>query len=93
MSLGMLQGSNKGATRNVRRLHARLAFEEAIVHGHTLCVYGAQIYVYEQAHQVALCRFLEGGQRRGLEPDVHFHIARDLSDQALEGQLADEKVR
>jgi hypothetical protein len=58
--------------------------------GHTLGVDGAQVRVLEQAHQVRLSSLLECEHGRRLEPQVGLEVLRNLTDQTLEGQLADE---
>jgi hypothetical protein len=55
-------------------------------------VNGAEIRVLEKAHEVGLAGLLEGPDGGRLEPEVGLEVLGDLSDQALEGQLADEKL-
>jgi hypothetical protein len=54
---------------------------------------GAQVGVLEKTDQVSLGSFLEGKDRRSLESEIGLEVLGDLTDKALEGQLADEKVR
>ncbi len=53
---------------------------------------GAQICVLEEADEVGLAGLLEGPNGGRLEPQVGLEVLGYLSDQALEGQLADEKL-
>ena len=60
--------------------------------GDALGVDGAQVGVLEQADQVGLAGLLQGADGRRLEPQVGLEVLGDLTDQALEGQLADEQL-
>jgi len=60
--------------------------------GDTLGVDGAQVGVLEQTNQVGLAGLLEGHDGRALEPQVGLEVLGDLTDQTLEGQLADEQL-
>ena len=60
--------------------------------GHTLGVDGAQVGVLEQTDEVSLAGLLEGHDSRALEAEVSLEVLGDLTDQALEGQLADEEL-
>ena len=60
--------------------------------GDTLGVDGAQVGVLEQTNKVGLAGLLEGHDGRALEPQVSLEVLGDLTDQALEGQLADEQL-
>ena len=53
---------------------------------------GAQIGVLEQAHEVSLGGLLQGKNGRALEAQLRFEVLCDLTDKALEGQLANEKL-
>ena len=53
---------------------------------------GAEIRVLEEADEVGLAGLLEGPDGGRLEPEVGLEVLGDLSDKALEGQLADEKL-
>lgn len=53
---------------------------------------GAQISVLKEAHQVGLSSLLQGQDGRGLEAEVRLEILSHLTDEALEGRLADEEV-
>ena len=60
--------------------------------GDTLGVDGAQVGVLKQTDEVSLAGLLEGHDGRALEAEVSLEVLGDLTDQALEGQLADEKL-
>ena len=60
--------------------------------GDTLGVDGAQVGVLEQTDQVGLAGLLESHDGGALEPQVGLEVLGNLSDQALEGELADEKL-
>ena len=60
--------------------------------GDTLGVDGAQVGVLKQTDEVSLAGLLEGHDGRALEAEVSLEVLCDLTDQALEGQLADEKL-
>ena len=60
--------------------------------GDTLGVDGAQVGVLEQTNQVGLAGLLEGHDGRALETQVSLEVLGDLTDQTLEGQLADEQL-
>ena len=52
----------------------------------------AQVGVLEEANEVRLRGLLEGDDRRRLEAEVRLEVLRDLADEALEGQLADQQL-
>jgi hypothetical protein len=54
---------------------------------------GAEVGVLEEPHQVRLRGLLQRRHGRGLEPQVRLEVLRDLADEALEGELADEQLR
>ena len=58
-----------------------------------LGVNGAQVGVLEQPNQVGLGGLLERQDGRALEAEVGLEVLRNLSDQALERQLANEELR
>jgi histone H3 len=60
--------------------------------GHTLGVDGAQVGVLEQTNQVSLSSLLQSTDSRGLETQVRLEVLSNLTNQALEGQLADQKL-
>ena len=53
---------------------------------------GAQVGVLEETDQVSLAGLLQGHDGRALEAEVSLEVLGDLTDQALEGQLADEEL-
>jgi|UniRef100_A0A804NS01 hypothetical protein len=61
--------------------------------GDALGVDGAEVGVLEEPHEVGLGGLLQRGDSGGLEAEVGLEILRDLTDEALEGQLADEQLR
>jgi hypothetical protein len=54
---------------------------------------GAEVGVLEQPDEVRLGSLLQRGDGRALEPEVGLEVLRDLADQALEGELADQQLR
>ena len=60
--------------------------------GDALGVDGGEVGVLEQANQVGLSSLLEGQHGRGLEAQVGLEVLGNLTDQALEGQLADQQL-
>ena len=50
----------------------------------------AEVGVLEEADEVRLGRLLEGNDRRRLEAEVGLEVLRDLADEALERELADQ---
>ena len=61
--------------------------------GDTLGVDGAQVGVLKEANQVGLGGLLEGEHGRALEAQVRLEVLRDLTHQALEGELAHQELR
>jgi hypothetical protein len=61
--------------------------------GDTLGVDGAEVGVLEEGDEVSLNGLLESADGRGLEAEVGLEILGDFTDQALEGQLADQELR
>jgi hypothetical protein len=61
--------------------------------GDALGVDGAEVGVLEEADEVGLRGLLQRGDGGGLEAEVGLEVLRDLADQALEGELADEQLR
>ena len=53
---------------------------------------GAQVGVLEEADQVGLGGLLKGQDSGALEAEVGLEVLGDLTDQALEGQLADQQL-
>jgi hypothetical protein len=60
--------------------------------GDTLGVDGAQVGVLEQANEVSLSGLLEGENSRSLEAEIGLEVLSDLTNKALERQLADEEL-
>jgi len=59
---------------------------------HALGVNRAQVGVFEKTHQVRLRRFLQRANSGRLESQIRLEILSDLSDETLEGQLADQQL-
>uniref|UniRef100_A0A1B0CEZ6 Uncharacterized protein n=1 Tax=Lutzomyia longipalpis TaxID=7200 RepID=A0A1B0CEZ6_LUTLO len=59
--------------------------------GDALGVDGTQIGVLKQAHEVSLTGFLKSHHGRALETQICLEILSNFTDQALEGQFADEQ--
>ena len=53
---------------------------------------GAKVGVLEEANEVGLGGLLEGKDGGGLEAEVGLEVLGDLTDETLEGGLADEEV-
>ena len=53
---------------------------------------GAQVGVLEKTNEVSLGSLLEGKNGGSLEAEVALEILGDLTNKALEGELADEQV-
>jgi hypothetical protein len=53
---------------------------------------GAEVGVLEDADEVGLRSLLEGHDGGRLEPQVGLEVLSDLTDQTLEGKLADEEL-
>lgn len=60
--------------------------------GDTLSVDGAQVGVLEETDEVSLRSLLEGSDGRSLEAQVRLEGLGDLTDETLEGELADEQI-
>ena len=58
----------------------------------TLGVDGTQVGVLKETNKVSLTGFLEGHDSRALEAEVSLEVLGNLTDKALEGQLADEEL-
>jgi len=58
----------------------------------TLGVDGAEVGVLEQGDEVGLNGLLESTDGGGLEAQVGLEVLGDLTDQTLEGELADEQL-
>ena len=53
---------------------------------------GAQVGVLEEGDEVGLDRLLKGADGRALEAEVALEVLGDLTDETLEGELADEEL-
>ena len=53
---------------------------------------GSQVSVLEQTNQVGLSSLLESQDSRALETEIGLEVLGNLTDKALEGQLADEEL-
>ena len=60
--------------------------------GDSLGVDGAKVGVLEKTDHVSLRGFLEGKNGRGLETELVSVLRSDLTDESLEGELADEEL-
>ena len=60
--------------------------------GDTLGMDGSQVGVLEEANQVRLSSLLECQDGRGLEAQIGLEVLGNLTDQTLEGQLADKQL-
>ena len=60
--------------------------------GDTLGVDGAEVSVLKQTNQISLAGLLKGHDGRALESQIGLEILSDLTDQTLEGELADQKL-
>ena len=60
--------------------------------GHTLGVDGAQVGVLEETDQVSFAGFLQSHDGGRLEAQIGLEVLGDFANQALERQLADEKL-
>jgi len=52
----------------------------------------AQVGILKESDQVSLGSFLEGHDSGALEPQAALEVLGDFSDEALEGELSDEKL-
>jgi hypothetical protein len=62
------------------------------LNGDTLGVDGAQVGVLEERDEVGLDRLLESADGGRLETEIRLEVLGNLTDKALEGQLADEEL-
>ncbi len=53
---------------------------------------GAEVGVLEETNEVSLRGLLEGSDGGSLEAEVGLEVLGDLTDEALEGELADEEL-
>ena len=59
--------------------------------GDPLGMDGAEVGVLKETNQVRLASLLQGHHSRALEPQVSLEVLGNLTDETLEGQLADEQ--
>ncbi len=74
------------ATKTARKLDV-LALD-----GDTLGVDGAQVGVLEEGDEVCLDGLLQSTDGGALEAEVALEVLGDLTDETLEGELADEEL-
>ena len=81
--------------RSLRALTTDAAGELDVLRhdGHTLGVDGAQVGVLEEGDEVGLGCFLQGHDSRSLEAELELVLLRDLTNEALERELADQELR
>jgi len=60
--------------------------------GDAFGVDGAQVGVFEQAHQIGFTGLLKSSNGSALETEIGFEILSDFANQALEWQFADEQL-
>jgi len=60
--------------------------------GHALGVNGAEVSVLKETNEVGLGGLLEGGDSGALEAEVSLEVLRNLTNQALERELPDQKL-
>ena len=53
---------------------------------------GAEVGVLKERDEVGLNGLLESTDGRGLEAEIRLEVLSNLTDQALEGQLADQEL-
>lgn len=53
---------------------------------------GAQVGVLEEGDEIGLNRLLEGADGRRLEAEIRLEVLGNLTDETLEGQLADQEL-
>jgi hypothetical protein len=65
---------------------------QRLVSNESVKVMGDGLYTFEQGDEVSLNSFLEGTDGRRLESEIGLEVLGDFSDEALEGQLADQEL-
>ena len=60
--------------------------------GHTLGVDGTQVGILKETDQVSLTSLLKGHDGGALEAEISLEVLGNLTDQTLEGQLADQEL-
>jgi len=61
--------------------------------GDSLGVNSGQVSVFEKGNEVGLASLLKGEDGRGLEAKIRLEILSDLTDETLEGELANKEIR
>jgi hypothetical protein len=81
-------------SRNLRTLTTEAAGELDILglDGNTLGVDGAQVGVLEEGDEVGLNGLLESADGGRLEAEIGLEVLGDLTDETLEGELADQEL-
>lgn len=81
-------------TKRLRALPPQAASELDILalDGDTLSVDGAEVGILEEGDEVSLDGLLEGADGGRLEAQVRLEVLSDFTDEALEGELADEQL-
>ena len=84
----------EGEARRLRALTAETAGELDVLalDGDTLGVDGAEVGVLEEGDEVSLNGLLERTDGGALEAEVGLEVLGDLTNQTLEGELADEEL-
>jgi len=79
---------------NLRALATEAAGQSEILwlDGDTLGVDGSEIGVFEERHEVSLSSLLEGHDSRRLEAEIGLEVLSDLTNETLEGELADQEL-
>ena len=81
-------------TRKLRALSTDAAGKLNVLRhdGYTLGMDGAQVGVLEETDKVGLRRFLKGEDSRSLKAKVALEVLGNLTNETLEGELADQQV-
>ena len=61
--------------------------------GNTLGMNGTQVSVLKESNEVSLGGLLQGSNSSALESQISLEILRDFSNEALEGELADQELK
>jgi len=83
-----------GGNHRLRALATEAAGELNVLglDGNALCVNGAEVGVLEQRHEVSLDGLLKGADGGRLEAEVALEVLGNLTDETLEGELANEEL-